>query len=53
LQIATALRAAGHFVVAAVTQPFGFERPAKREQVRVGCCREHAVAFSGMWAFAG
>ena len=33
LQIVAALRAAGHFTVAAVTQPFGFEGPAKQEQV--------------------
>lgn len=32
LQIVAALRAAGHFTVAAVTQPFGFEGNAKREQ---------------------
>jgi len=33
LQIVAALRAAGHFTVAAVTQPFGFEGAAKQEQV--------------------
>lgn len=34
LQVVQALRAAGHFTVAAVTQPFAFEGPAKQEQVR-------------------
>lgn len=33
LQVVGALRAAGHFTVAAVTQPFGFEGAAKQEQV--------------------
>lgn len=32
LQIVAALRAAGHFTVAAVTQPFAFEGQAKQEQ---------------------
>ena len=45
LQIVAALRAAGHFTVAAVTQPFAFEGHAKHEQVRV-CCPP-AVAVWG------
>ncbi|PSC70531.1 nudC domain-containing 2 [Micractinium conductrix] len=32
LQVVQALRAAGHFTVAAVTRPFGFEGAAKQEQ---------------------
>lgn len=39
LQIVAALRAAGHFTVAAVTQPFGFEGHGKQEQV--GCDSLH------------
>jgi hypothetical protein len=34
LQLVSALRAAGHFTVAAVTAPFGFEGSAKAEQAR-------------------
>jgi hypothetical protein len=34
LQVVQALRAAGHFTVAAVALPFGFEGTARREQVR-------------------
>jgi len=34
LQLVSALRAAGHFTVAAVTAPFGFEGAAKAEQAR-------------------
>jgi hypothetical protein len=34
LQLVSALRAAGHFTVAAVTAPFGFEGGAKAEQAR-------------------
>ncbi|KAG7672442.1 hypothetical protein KSW81_001406 [Nannochloris sp. 'desiccata'] len=34
LQLVSALRAAGHFTVAAVTAPFGFEGAAKDEQAR-------------------
>lgn len=34
LQVMQALRAAGHFTVAAVTLPFAFEGPIKQQQVR-------------------
>ena len=37
LQIVQAMRAAGHFTVAAVTRPFAFEGPAKQEQVGGRC----------------
>lgn len=52
LQIVAALRAAGHFTVAAVTQPFGFEGNAKREQasravhLNVCCYVSHALPSS-------
>ena len=32
IQLVTALRAAGHFTVVALTNPFGFEGAAKAEQ---------------------
>lgn len=37
LQIVQAMRAAGHFTVAAVTRPFAFEGPAKQDQVGGSC----------------
>ncbi len=45
LQIVQALRAAGHFTVAAVTRPFAFEGDAKQDQV-CGCILGHGCLHS-------
>jgi cell division GTPase FtsZ len=47
LQIVQAMRAAGHFTVAAVTRPFAFEGPAKQDQVG-GRCTRGKQAFRGL-----
>ena len=44
LQLAAALRAAGHFTVAALTAPFGFEGPARAEAAGALAGALHASA---------